>query len=506
MPLARILTRFPEQAGALSKELRQRGYTVEFSNPELAGKAPADLEIDFEICAEPDALNRASELAGRLHADVAISPGVHYTGNEASEPETNAAPESLAAEQVAPPEQRPIAAQEAIRESDAFIAEALTPNVTEPEMHGPEPVSAGDMAAGRFDEPSENAFQQAAAATPFDDELEIARAAEEDKEAFEHRAEAAKAPDNSITSSEKAREFAADAGKRSAAALERAALVSGELWSSARNAAQDFWEAARQRAQEYQERAEILRAERRAERQEKLLGLEKRRALAEERAAELEAAREAAAARLQELLRERGALTQAQPAPPEASARSADSSANARVFVGKILARKLRLPFATRVGFGFANNYRPQFEAVLMGVVAACLLFVIGLAVASFHARPAISTSLNQPSSGVTVQGGGVTVTAGTHAVPQQTSSAAQPLTVARTQAAAKPAPAVRQRSSESDVTVRNLSTAKARPRRATSSDRVSDDVTIRHFGAQASAPAQTAPREQLKHYSDLDN
>jgi hypothetical protein len=30
MPLARILTRFPEQADALSQELRQHGYTVEF--------------------------------------------------------------------------------------------------------------------------------------------------------------------------------------------------------------------------------------------------------------------------------------------------------------------------------------------------------------------------------------------------------------------------------------------------------------------------------------------
>src|SRR6185437_2424289 len=76
MPLARILTRFPEQADALSQELRQHGYTVEFSSPELAGKSPADLEIDFELCAEPDALSRASELADQLHADVAVSPGV----------------------------------------------------------------------------------------------------------------------------------------------------------------------------------------------------------------------------------------------------------------------------------------------------------------------------------------------------------------------------------------------------------------------------------------------
>src|SRR6185437_457128 len=76
MPLARILTRFPEQAGALSEELRQHGYTVEFSSPEVSGKPPADLEIDFELCAEPDALSRAADLADQLQADVAVSPGV----------------------------------------------------------------------------------------------------------------------------------------------------------------------------------------------------------------------------------------------------------------------------------------------------------------------------------------------------------------------------------------------------------------------------------------------
>ena len=43
---------------------------------ELAGESPADLEIDFELCAEPDALSRASELADQLHADVAVSPGI----------------------------------------------------------------------------------------------------------------------------------------------------------------------------------------------------------------------------------------------------------------------------------------------------------------------------------------------------------------------------------------------------------------------------------------------
>lgn len=444
MPLARILTRFPEHAGALSQELRHRGYTVEFSNPELAGKAPADLEIDFEICAEPDALSRASELAEQLHADVAVSPGVvQHHEHGATEPVANAAGEALSPAATQVPEREMIAGDGPVRE---------------------EPLAAAPAPAGRV-------------------VMEVAGPAV-----------------RSGTAAEKASRMAARAGGKSAAALQAAAVAAGELWASAGHWAQEFWASARQRSREYSGRFEARRAEMRADRQHKLLELKKRRALAQERAAELETAREAAAARLQELLRERGGLTEAQPAPPQkmTAATAANSPGEAGVLSRGTFADKARLPFA--------RVYRPQVEAVLVGVAAACLLFVVGLAVASFHARPALSTSLNQPSHGATVQSGGVTVKAGAAAAPVAQPVKAQPA-AARTQAAQKAAPADRQRSAESDVTVRHFPTAaKPSPGRGGSSRHVADDVVIRHFGAQVQPPAQTAPRAELKRYSDLDN
>jgi hypothetical protein len=509
MPLARILTRFPEQARALSEELRHHGYTVEFSSPERAGKAPADLEIDFEICAETDALSRATDLAEQLHADLAVSAGV--VGHEE---QGAVAPETSVAAEIFPPEpansisqqtmaaeepgrasaSEPLAEQEPGREEEdqSFVPEAVAQSIAEPAL-------ARDIAPEIVPDTPEYSAQSREAATPFDDELEIARVAAEDKAEFEHREEVAEPVVASSPTSERAREFVADAGKKSAAALQRAAVTVGELWAAGRESAEQFWEAARQRAREYHERAQIGRAERRAERQQKLLELEKRRAMAQERAAELEAAREAAAARLQELLRERGALTAAQPAPPPVAAAATSSPAKAGVFSRGWLAGKVR--------FSLPSTHLPQVQAVLMGVAAACLLFVVGLAVGSFHARPAISSSLNRPSpNGVTVQSGGVTVQAGAPAAPAASSTAAPPAAVARTRPPAKPAPAVRQRSSASDVTIRNFPAARPSPRHAGAADRVADDVTIRHFGAQPSPPAQSAPRAQLRHYSDLDN
>ncbi len=520
MPLARILTRYPEQAGALSNELRQHGYTVEFSSPEAAGKPPADLEIDFEICAESDALNRASELADSLHTDVAVSPGVLVMPQRVVEepvienPAEQVTAGSFARNDDVTVQGPPIAALEditpqldrAVQEQEAaqFAALESVPVAEAPsEQREPaQPIAAME----ELPEAEEPQMQQQAAAhitipadmlpeshsftepapTVFDDELEIARAA---------------APSQSA--SENSGEFLTRAGEKSAAALEGAALASKELWSAARDKSQDLWASVREKSAEYREQLRVQRAEKEAERQYKLLQLEKRREMAEERAAELEAARQAAAVRLQELLRERGALTEAQPAPPQkvevpvvASIRAVETIPAWR----RLLAKKITLPFS--------RTYRPEVEAILMGVAAACAFVVLGLAVASFHARPAISNSFSQPATttkGVTVQSGGVTVKAGAPAAAASQPIPTQP-TVARTQTTQKPAAAVRERP-ESDVTVRHFpAAAKPSAGRGSSGKNVADDVVIRHFGAQAKPTAQAAPEPGLKHYSDLDN
>ncbi len=519
MPLARILTRYPEQAGALSNELQQHGYTVEFSSPDAAGKPPADLEIDFEICAESDALSRASELADNLHTDVAVSPGILVMPQRAAEELAEnpaeqvtagsfarnedvtvqgpplAAMEDIAPAQESAPEEQaeeasPVAALnerplgEEVRAEDRELAEPVAAMeeapLTEEWHRQEEPVEHVTLPADMLVE--SHGFTEPAP-TAFDDELEIARAA---------------AP--SQPASQQASEFLARAGEKSAAALEGAALASKELWSAARDKGQDVWTSVRERSAEYREQLRVRRAEKEAERQYKLLQLEKRREMAEERAVELESARQAAAARLQQLLRERGALTEAQPAPPQRVEAPVVSVPVSRTEPAwrRLLARKITLPFS--------RTYRPEVEAILMGVAAACAFVVLGLAVASFHVRPAISNSFKQPASstnGVTVQSGGVTVKAGTPATP-----ASQPVALAapaRTQAAQTPAP-VRQRP-ESDVTVRHFSAAtKPNPGRGGSSKHAADDVVIRHFGPQPQPAAQAAPQAGLKHYSDLDN
>src|SRR6476661_3096011 len=76
MPLARILTRNPERTADLSSQLKQQGYSVEVARPDQTNLAPADLEIEFEVCERADVLDRAADLASELGADVAVAPGV----------------------------------------------------------------------------------------------------------------------------------------------------------------------------------------------------------------------------------------------------------------------------------------------------------------------------------------------------------------------------------------------------------------------------------------------
>src|SRR5215467_4904524 len=76
MPLARIITRFPEHTSNLSQQLQLEGYSVEISSPGEIHAQPADLEIDFALCDPAEALQRASRQATELGADVVVASGV----------------------------------------------------------------------------------------------------------------------------------------------------------------------------------------------------------------------------------------------------------------------------------------------------------------------------------------------------------------------------------------------------------------------------------------------
>lgn len=474
MPLARILTRFPEQAGALSQELRQHGYTVEFSSPELAGKPPADLEIDFEICAEPDAVSRAAELADQFHADVAISPGVLQGQELRQEAEL-----PLPAESLPPAVEPPVAFQ------------APTAQKSEP-VWEPEPLPATMETATSEEMGHQNVVPirgqsleapPASQRTALEDEFDLVKAAATD------------ATREGSNGEETATELMARIGEKSTTLLHAASVAGQQALETASGWAHDFWLTARRLGQEGRARLDARRNEWKAQHQQRLLDLEKERVLAQERAAELEAAREAAALRLQELLRERGGLTEAQPVPPQKMATSAAATSAATTASASDWLRRVRIPFPSAQG--------PQMQAVLMGVSAACLLFVVGLAVASFHGRPAISNSIHETGAaqpaykGVTVQSGGVTVQAGA-AAPATT----RPSRVLQAEAQK---PATGQGSRSSDVTIHNFPAArKPSPVRRGNSEHIGDDVTIRHFSAEVNA--HSVPRAELKHFSDLNN
>src|SRR5258708_2433871 len=76
MPLARIITRYPEHTNNLSQQLQTEGYSVEIAAPEDVPFQPADLEIDFAICNPAEVLQFAARRASELGADVVVASGV----------------------------------------------------------------------------------------------------------------------------------------------------------------------------------------------------------------------------------------------------------------------------------------------------------------------------------------------------------------------------------------------------------------------------------------------
>ncbi len=247
-------------------------------------------------------------------------------------------------------------------------------------------------------------------------------------------------------------------------------------------------------------------------RHQRQIEAEKQREQAQARAEELEIARIAAAARLQELLRERGGLTDRQPVPPAAEPVAAyQHNETQPELESAAFYQKMPGWFEKLKELALTRKYGQQWEAVLMGVAAACALFVVGVAVNSFRPHAAISNSITQPSSaqpsspaapvsarvnansanqpyhGVTVQGGkpGVTLLPS----PAKAGASQPGVQVAGN----KPSPR------ESDVTVRHFN--KPSP----SNGGVASDVTIRHFNTQPKPAAHNTTPNGVKRFSDLD-
>src|SRR5579859_4890504 len=510
MPLARILTHFPERATALAEQLKQQGYRVEISNPDQANLSPADLEIEFEICDRADALERAAGLADELHADVAVAPGVLQveTKPPAAAPladeqtsdrelEFQAAFQQPQAEHELEPAARadvPIQEQPRVIEVPVMEQAPLPPVqfLDEPPVMKPELVhsamEARTIEAPRAADPVPYLAQLTPFGTPPSNEHQLS----EQEPGIE------------------AQPQVAEASPVGPGLGRRAAELVGKSMAAMKVGIAETAESFRENLKEFKKRAQVRAAEAHAARVARMLDLEQRKAEAQVRANELEVAREAASARLAELLRERDpglreeGLRQEQlreemlheaskPAPPvEAPARRKPVEALRHASVAGIIKRPKRA-------------MSPQLRAVLTGAAAVTFLFVIGivLGVLQPHAplaytgtRATTSRGTSAQSSGVTLQTGGVTVKTGTPAqsnaaAVQKPAAAAPPKVEAATPA--KPSPRV--------DTSRHIA-------QQNGENELGDDVVVRHFNTPVPTqkPKQNGQQAGLKHFSDLDN
>jgi len=325
MPLARIFTRNPEGTTDLSGQLRQQGYTVEVARPDQTNLAPADLEIEFEVCERADVLNRAADLAAELDADVAVSPGVLKPAVQPSpEPAIRLQPvPEPVTENVVELKSQPAIADEREREFEAAFAPVIempaamqaSPEVVDvPVMeHGPmppvafldEPAAPQHVASPEMPEryPGPITFHEPAV---FHETVHEARGADP----MPYLAQLTPFSTPATRSEEQPQ--AANGAKepsqiqlRGKKVLQDGAKAAAQAWASALALASSTTASVRDHFEEYKKRAQVRSAEARAQHAARLLDLEQRRAEAQQRAAELEAAREAAAARLLELVRQR---------------------------------------------------------------------------------------------------------------------------------------------------------------------------------------------------------
>ncbi|HEY2235252.1 MAG TPA: hypothetical protein VGK01_17400 [Candidatus Angelobacter sp.] len=358
MPLARILTRNPERTADLSSQLKQQGYSVEVARPDQTNLAPADLEIEFEVCERADVLDRAADLATELGADVAVAPGVLQM---APKPAAEPIMYGSTAPQLAPPEPavpQQIIAQPAAgnlmhldskavveRDPERDFEAAFAPVIEMPasmpassilankeEIDAPvmeqepmppvafmdetpaaAPIAAAPIAEYQSEknyaetQPAEHAIhepiissQPVRAADPMPYLAQLTpfsgRTNRMDAQREENKQNAASAA---------SREDHPQVPERGEKILQDGARVAAQTWASALGLAASTSASVRDHFAEYRKRAQVRSAEARAEHAARLLDLEQRRAEAHQRAAELELAREQAAARLMELVHQR---------------------------------------------------------------------------------------------------------------------------------------------------------------------------------------------------------
>jgi hypothetical protein len=553
MPLARIFTRNPEGTADLSGQLRQQGYTVEVARPDQTDLAPADLEIEFEVCERADVLDRAANLATELGADIAVAPGVLKPAVQPSpEPEVSLQPvPEPVTENVVELKAQPAVADDRERDFEAAFAPVIempaamqsSPEVVDvPVMeHEPmPPVAFLDEPAA----PQHVAMPEMAERYPAHEPVAVHEPRGADPMPYLAQLTPFSTP---ATRTEEQPQVAnrtkepSQIQLRGKKVLQDGARAAAQAWASALAFASSSTASVRDYFEEYKKRAQVRSAEARAQHAARLLDLEQRRAEAQQRASELEAAREAAAARLLELVRQRDPGLPKESLPKESLPKEAlakeilpqESWRGATAVERHIPAQRLpaqspyqrmpdkdkedrrrEAPVAAQTQQSVAKRVRsanpialwrtlnPQLRPVLAGAAVVTAFFIVGIGL--FHSRTPLANPANHASNGVTVQTGGVTVQAGT-AKPQP----AQPVAVQPTQA--KPQPGQR---ANAPMQAANTA-AKPSPRvqqahlaPQQSEQEIGDDVVVRHFSrpVPTQKPKQAGQQAGLKQFSDLDN
>jgi hypothetical protein len=568
MPLARIFTHNPERTTDLSSQLQQQGYTVEVVSPDQTHLAPADLEIEFELCERTDVLARAADLATELEADVAVAPGILQpvalqSSVPAAQPEPTVPVHAQSVTEPAPANAMNLQAdtpeiKDPEREFEAAFAPVIEmpanvqtmPSIVEiPVMEQEplppvaflddvvtlEPVKIAEKNPVSVPvEISEPSFSEKAFSVPAFSEpsfSEPTRAADP----MPYLAQLtpfstpASRPPSPQASERKNNERKSDAASSEPAhkVLESGAKIAARTWADALALTSSTAASVRDHFQEYKKRAQVRSAEARAAHAARLLDLEQRRAEAQQRATELEAARRQAAARLVELVRQRDpGLHESQPEQRLHESILADESMSARSTLWEApredrehvvppVASSVPAPAAMKsdrtaaaaTPINLWRKINPPLRAVLTGAAAVSALFIMGIALGLFHSRTPLANPANHASSS-TAQSGGVTVQNGgspTGGVTVQTAAAKpQPSTGVQTPA----------KSAHPETTTQTV--AKPSPRiqktqhlvAEQSEKEIGDDVVIRHFSrpVPTQKPKQAGQQAGLKHFSDLDN
>jgi hypothetical protein len=235
--------------------------------------------------------------------------------------------------------------------------------------------------------------------------------------------------------------------------------------------AREILVSASQQAREHKENALTRIATIRAEREERLLELTHRRIEAEEHASRLATARRNATTYLQQLQRQSEGRIQpsGQEPSPQESRREA-ASRRWREFSGKLLER-----------------IRPlRWDTALAGLASAGALFAIGLAVASFNSKSALSADQDHAVTAVS---------------SSPAESATQPPAAKPSPSAARPVPVAHLRTSKPSPAQHARS---GRDRAGVGSDAATSDVTIHHLASPS--PTPRAQAQGWKHFSDMDH